>query len=147
MFGTLLCLDASILYLVKNSYPQLSTAIQEPESTTSESALDTADLSRFINYALWVASISLGIAMACMTGIALLNRPLDPPKTLVINSRLLRIAPRLPITIIIVCLPLFPNMSGPVWCAATVALLYAVFLWEWFGGLEKDWKIFEPKDE
>ena len=85
--------------------------------------------------------------MACMTAIALLNRPLDPPKTLVINSRLLRIAPRLPITVVIICLPLFPNMSGSIWCAAAVSLLYAVFLWEWFGGLEKDWKVFEEEEE
>lgn len=105
------------------------------------------DLVRFTNYALWVASISLGSVMACMTAIALLNRPLDPPKTLVINSRLLRIAPRLPITVVIICLPLFPNMSGSIWCAAAVSLLYAVFLWEWFGGLEKDWKVFEEEEE
>jgi hypothetical protein len=145
MYGALLCFDASILFLVRNYHSSLTTTIQAKEETSSEP--DAADLVRFISYALWTASVSLAIAVAAMTSIALLNRPLDPPKTLVINSRLLRLAPRLPATIVIICLPLIPNMNGSMWCAGTVCLLYAVFLWEWFGGLEKDWKLVEQKCE
>jgi hypothetical protein len=26
-------------------------------------------------------------------------------------------------------------------------VLYGVFMWEWIAGLERDWKIFESKDE
>jgi hypothetical protein len=82
-----------------------------------------------------------------MTSIALLNESLDHPKTLVVNSRLLRIAPRLPAIVFITCLPLISGLDGAVWCGAVVATLYAVSIWEWLAGLEKNWKFIEPKEE
>jgi hypothetical protein len=149
MFGALLFLDSSVLFLVKNrGASSIQEALEARQENSSESATESpAEVGHFAHYALWVASISLGVTMTCMTGIALLNRNLDPPKTLVINSRLLRIAPRLPATIFIICLPLIPGMNGGNWCGAAVSLLYIIFLWEWLAGLERDWRFFEPKDE
>ncbi|KAG0649028.1 hypothetical protein D0Z07_4880 [Hyphodiscus hymeniophilus] len=124
MFGALLGLDASIIFLVKNLRSDLTATIQEREVNPANP--DVADLARLIHRALWGASGSLGLTIFSMTSIALLNRSLD---------------------VMIICLPLIPGMTGATWCAAAVALLYGVFLWEWFGGLERDWKVFEPKSE
>jgi hypothetical protein len=149
MFGALLFLDASVLYLVKNRSARLINskleARQEDSSSSDEG--NPGEIGQFAHHALWVASITLSITIACMTLISLLNRNLDAPKTLVINSRLIRIAPRLPATILIICLPLIPSMNGGTWCGAVVSVLYGVFMWEWIAGLERDWKIFESKDE
>ena len=145
MFGSLLCLDAAILFLVQNYHASLTAASQKRQETSSDSK--PADLAHSIERALWTASCSLAVTIIAMTSIALLNRPLDPPKTLVINSRLIRIAPRLPATVIIVCLPFIPGVDGSTWCSGAVSLIYCVFLWEWCGGLEKDWKVFESKYE
>lgn len=147
MFGALLFLDASVLFLVKNRSARFTDPALESRQEDSSAEETPEEVGRFAHYALWVASINLGLVMTCMTCIALLNRNLDPPKTLVVNSRLIRLAPRLPATALIICLPLIPNITGSIWCGAVVSLLYGVFLWEWMAGLERDWKFFEPKDE
>lgn len=80
-----------------------------------------------------------------MTCIALLNRPLDGPKTLLVNSRWVRLMFRLPVIVVIVCLPVIRGMNGPWWIGATVLLLYPLFLYEWVSGLETGWKFIESK--
>ena len=82
-----------------------------------------------------------------MTMIALLNRSLYKPETLLVNSRWIRLAPRIPGIILIVCLPLIKSLNAGTWCGAVASILYGVFLWEWMAGMEKDWKILEPKSE
>jgi hypothetical protein len=129
MFASLLILAASVLFLVKNDTTQAS---QENHVT---------------RYAIWSASTSLAIVMFSMTCIALLNRALDKPRTLVINSRWIRVAPRIPAIVVIMCLPLVENLAGQTWCGAVSFTLWLVFLWEMITGLEKGWKFFEPKDE
>ncbi len=146
IFGALLLFDASVLFLLKNSATSISATVPIRDDSSSDSGTDTADVGEFISYALWTASFSLSITIGCMTGIALLNRPLGPPDTLVLNNRLLRIGPRLPIIIIVMCLPLIEHLSAGTWCAITVCSLYIVFLWECFCGLKKNWTVFE-KDE
>ncbi len=79
-----------------------------------------------------------------MTVIALLNLPLDRPKTLIINSRWIRLAPRIPALAVICCLPLSEHLSGAGWCGGVTTTLYAVFLWEWIAGMERNWKLLEP---
>lgn len=81
-----------------------------------------------------------------MTIIALLNRPLDKSKTLIVNSRWIRLAPRVPAIAVLICLPLFDNLSGAGWCGGVTTTLYVVFLWEYFAGMEKNWTVMEPKD-
>jgi hypothetical protein len=145
LFGTLLLTTASTLFLVEH---QSSTATQgetEAEASQSTEAGDPSMEAHFTLYALWTASVSLSAVIFSMTCIALLNSPLDPPKTLVINSRLLRMAPRVFVIAVLICLPLFPALSGGSWCGAATCTLYAEFLWEWIVGLERDWTFVEPK--
>jgi hypothetical protein len=65
---------------------------------------------------------------------------------LVVSSRWIRLAPRVPAIILIMCLPLM-HLTGSTWCGLATIIVYVVFLWESFAGLEKDWRWFEPKDE
>lgn len=145
MFGSLLCLDASALYLVEHRGAKRSETTSEVESSNTEESAE--ELAHYFIYALWCASISLAITLFCMTHVALLHRSLDPPKTLVVNSRLLRLAPRLPATVAIICLPLFKNMSGAAWCGAAIIIVYFLFLFESYAGMERNWKFFESKEE
>ena len=136
LFGALLITAASVLFLVDHV----------AEVTTSSTG-DASPEPQFLRYALWTASAALSIVILTMTCLTLLNRPLDPPKTLLVNSRLLRMAPRALVIVVICCLPLPPNMAAGSWIGAATCTLYAEFLWEWIAGLEKNWRFLEPKDE
>jgi hypothetical protein len=138
MFGALLIEAASVLFLVKNN----NTEAGDSDNTDPE-----FEEKHFTLVAVWSASTSLAIVVLSMTFIALLNRPLDKPNTLVINSRWIRLAPRFPAVVLIMCLPLIKNLTGSAWCGGACVVLWLVYLWETFAGLEKDWKFFQPKDE
>jgi len=138
MFGSLLILAASVEFLVKNDL--IST-----DDTESVADQDAA-VEKATHNAIWSASISLSLTMLCMMFVALLNRALDKPHTLVISSRWLRILPRIPAIVLIMCLPLI-HLNGSEWCGLACIVVYAVFLWETFAGMEKGWRWLEPKDE
>jgi hypothetical protein len=145
MYGSILCLDASALYLVEHR--DTIRADTKSEAEVSNPKESTEEVAHYFIYALWTASISLGVTLVCMTHVGLLNRSLDPPKTLVINSRLLRLAPRLPATVLIICLPLFKNISGATWCGSAIGILYFIFFFESYAGMERNWTLFEPKND
>lgn len=140
MFGALLIVAASVLFLVKNDSTEVAAIHTDATDPQSEQR-------HFILLAVWSASTSLAIVVLSMTHIALLNRPLDRRNTLVINSRYIRLAPRIPAIVLIMCLPLIHNLTGSLWCGGASIILAIVYIWESFAGLEKDWKFFEPKDE
>lgn len=147
MFGALLILAASTLFLVKHSTEGFRSSFAKrstPENTEAETATEDPF---FILYALWSGSISVAVVILEMTLIAILNRSLDKPKTLLVNSRWVRLAPRIPAIIIIVCLPLLDGLTGSSWCGSVIVILCHVFFWEWIAGLEKYWKFLEPKQE
>jgi ABC-type Fe3+-siderophore transport system permease subunit len=145
MFGSLLILAASILFLIKTT--ENPTAEITARETSAEASSPEAE-HKYIRYALWSASVTLALVISCMTSIALLNRPLDKPKTLLVNSRWVRLTPRIPGMAAIMCLPLFKSVTGAgTWCGAAVVTLYIIFFWEWVAGLERDFKFFEGKDE
>jgi hypothetical protein len=136
LYSNILILDASVLFLVQH----LEGSPGDSISTRDDAE---ADAKSFLKTALWAASISLSSAVVCMTGLSLLNRSLDPPGTLVVNSRVLRMAPRAPALLFILLLPLIPGLNGGEWCGAVVVVLFVVFFWEWMAGLEKNWSYFE----
>ncbi|KAH6668738.1 bacterial low temperature requirement A protein-domain-containing protein [Halenospora varia] len=146
LFASLLILAASTLFLIEfedsplELDPEPPTEIKRAEEPLTPQA--KANL-----YAIWSASISLAISLFCMTCIALLNRPLDGPKTLLVNSRWVRLMFRLPVIVVIVCLPVIRGMNGRWWVSATVLLLYPLFLYEWVSGLETGWKFIESKGD
>jgi hypothetical protein len=110
-----------------------------PTATDEDISDPDAAVEKAIHYAIWTSSISLAITLFCMTHVALLNRPLDKPHTLVVNSRWIRLAPRVPAVVLIMCLPLM-NLSGSSWCGFATIIIYAIFLWETYAGLERGWR-------
>jgi hypothetical protein len=143
MFGALLILAASTLFLITHQDETIPPSIAAKRSETTPTV--TEEKLNGILYAIWSASISLGSVLICMTCITLLNRSLDKPRTLIINSRWIRLGLRIPITAVIVCLPLISNLTASRWCGAAVCLLYGMFLFEWVAGLERDWQFLESK--
>jgi len=107
---SLLTLAASVSFLIDHLDIEAG-----PEAVT-EAVTDgeSSEIIRSVVYVLWSASVSLAITIISITGLALLNRSLDPPKSLVINSRLIRLAPRVPAVAVILCLPLFSGLRGYV---------------------------------
>ena len=88
MFGASLTLAASVVFLVRNA--KIATAIDEDISdpvTIVECATHPA---------VWVSSISLAVTHLYIAYIALLNKSLDDPRTLIISSRWVRLALRVP---------------------------------------------------
>jgi hypothetical protein len=144
IFAALLFLDASTLYLVQHRDSTPIRAKREIETSAPEQ--DNKEVAHYIIYALWTGSISLAVTLFSMTHLALLNRPLDPPKTLLINSRLIRLAPRLPAILVIVCLPMFKGMDGGTWCGVAVLICYTLFTFESIAGMERNWTLFEPRE-
>jgi len=138
MFGALLILAASVVFLVKNDKVK---ATGETDGTAPESEAKLAT-----RHAVWSASATLSITLLSMMCVALLHRSLDKPNTLVVDSRWIRLAPRVPAIVLIMCLPLM-DLSGSAWCGFACIVIYAVFLWETYAGLEKDWKWIQTKDE
>jgi hypothetical protein len=146
MYEGLLTLAASILFLVQHTNATADVTPGIIERTTS-GTLTPEEEARFTNYALWSASASLGIVLFTMTSIALLDRPLDKPKTLIINSRLVRLAPRVPAIVVICCLPLIDGLSGGAWTGGAAVILYIVYTWEWIASLEKGFTLYERRPE
>jgi hypothetical protein len=146
MFASLLLVAASTLFLVTHR-------TDTKKATNTVTARDESDASELASKpdavvsALWGASISLAVVLLSMSGIALLNRPLDPPKTLLVNNRYMRLALRVPVIVFIADLPLIKGMTGAWWCAAVVLALYSLFFWELIAGLEKGWTFLEPKND
>jgi hypothetical protein len=146
MYEGLLTLAASILFLVQHTNATADVTPGITERATSET-LTPEEEARFTNYALWSASASLGIVLFTMTSIALLDRPLDKPKTLIINSRLVRLAPRVPAIVVICCLPLIDGLSGGAWTGGAASILYIIYIWEWIASLEKGFTLYERRLE
>lgn len=137
LYSALLFLDVSILFLIEHS---LSKRELEADEVTDP------HVENFIRRALWTGSGALSVVLASITSLALLNRSLDRPGTLWVSSRLVRLAPRFVVVVLILCLPLKDGIEGSEWVLWVVGMLYILLWWEWWAGLEKDWTFFEPKD-
>ncbi|KAF2431249.1 hypothetical protein EJ08DRAFT_193307 [Tothia fuscella] len=68
------------------------------------------ELTMFEYRTLWPVSVSLAIAVGSMTAQALMDKSLDTPGTLIINSRYSRLSARAIYVIINLCLPLVVNL-------------------------------------
>jgi len=79
-----------------------------------------------------------------MTLLALLHKPIQAPYKVLVNSRNLRVLPRLCIVIIIPCLPL---VLHPGYQIGTLAgLTSGVSVFEFVASWRRDGKVFEPKE-
>jgi hypothetical protein len=146
MFSSLLILAASILFLVEHQGLSTSPSPSEPaapERRAEESVMEPVPKESI--FAIWSASVNLSLVILFMTSIALLNRSLDKPKTLLVSSRWIRMAPRIPLMAVICCLPLIEPLPSAEWFGITCSCMYGLFMWEWVAGLERHWQLLEPK--
>lgn len=138
MFGSTLILGVSLTYLIQN----LHTNAIDPSGGGDGEA---HKLAMSIYSAKWIASSTLAIILFNQTKIALLNRPLDGPHTLKVNSRYLRLTPRVVAGIVVLCLPISRQMDGGLYIGIVSLLLIPVLIWEWTASLDYGGGLVEPK--
>lgn len=155
LYGSMLLLSSGMLGLIEyvgvESEPPTSETSETSEAMAliwrraegaTEAAVTTHDQMR-------VAAVTVCISLAvvlCMTLlIALASRPVDRAQTLVINNRLIRLAPRA-LAIVFCALIWLVDFPDPLELLGTLASVMAiVVLWEWHTSLEKDWKWVQTK--
>lgn len=126
LYASVLLLDSSIKYLI---YHVLDTL---EESVSSK--------------AHWTVSAALSAALVCMTAVTLLNRCLDGPGTLLISNRYIRLAPRLMLVVVLMCLPIKTDITSKVFLLIILVMMLVVNFWEHVVALENGGGLFEPKE-
>jgi hypothetical protein len=103
------------------------------------------EMPNFIHRTIWLVSISLAVSISSMTFQALLDKSMDPPGTLMMNNRYVRLAGRTVYIIIIMCIPTIGHIDKVLFLGIISILLSFVIHWEWVGALEKGGGFLEPK--
>jgi len=104
------------------------------------------DALKSLQLARWTISGALSSTLLLMTGKALLNRSLDPRETLLVNNRYLRMAPRLAVSVVVICLPIKHNIDTTAFLGIIVGLLQLLISLEYMAGMEKGFPWFEMKN-
>ena len=91
LFGSTLILGVSVIFLIQH----IKDSVVELSQVEGQTGQSTDHQQAAIHAAKWTISVSLSLALMNQTLIALLNRSMDPPGTLKINNRLLRLLPRI----------------------------------------------------
>lgn len=95
--------------------------------------------------AIWCIAVSLAIILLFMTFMALLDKPLDPPGTLRVNNRYVRLAPRIIYITVILSVPAKHDIDPSLFLGIASIMMILVTSWEWSVSLEKGGGLFEPK--
>jgi hypothetical protein len=129
-------LSSSVLFILKVSNGALDA---EGESLTEEA-------SKSLTYrAIWNMAGSLSIIVLSMTFQALADKPLDPPGTLVVNNRYVRLSSRMIYIIVVMLAPLKADLTVALFLGIAGVGLSLILWWEWIVSLEQPAKILEPK--
>lgn len=100
---------------------------------------------RTLQIAYVTAFCSLGVIFAMQTALSLLNKPLDPPKTLILSNRYLRLIPRVAAIIAFETMWLYDWHDPGAILGFMSLICWIVFLWESRVGMERGGGWFEPK--
>ena len=142
MFHATLILGVSIIFIIK--HPTTNALVPDEAKAPALGEVGTErGLEQFMNSAKWCVGVYLSTIVACQTSLALLSRPLDPPGTMKIDNRYIRLAGRFIVIVVTVLLPLVRHMAGSVMLAVMLCLLVACMLWEWTVSLDRDGTIVE----
>jgi hypothetical protein len=124
---------------------------QESDLTSSTSSDEASDeekiLQHLVYVAMWTVSASLTISLQALTVLAVLNKSLDPPKTLIVNNRYVRLAPRMAAVPVVVCLPVGQHLLPGSFIGILAAVMYFLIMWEKICTIEHGGAIFEPWGE
>lgn len=88
---------------------------------------------------------SLSLIVLSMTFQALADKPLDPPGTLVVNNRYVRLSSRIIYILVVMLVPLKGDLEVTNFLAIASVGLSMILGWEWVVSLEQPAKILEPK--
>lgn len=88
---------------------------------------------------------SLSLIVLSMTFQALADKPLDPPGTLLVNNRYIRLSSRIVFILVVMLVPLKVDLGVPTFLAICGVGLSLVVWWEWIVCLEQPAKFLEPK--
>jgi hypothetical protein len=106
----------------------------------------TKEESRVLVYkAIWNMAASLALIIFSMTLQALADKPLDPPGTLLVNNRYLRLSSRILYIIVILLVPIKADISVSLFMGIAGVGLSMIIWWEWIVSLEQPARVLEPK--
>jgi hypothetical protein len=137
LFASLLTLSSSVLYILK---------ISVGNTTNTEGEQITEDESKvFVHRAIWNMAASLSLIILSMTFQALADKPLDPPGTLIVNNRYIRLSSRVLYIIVIMTIPIKADITVNLFLGIAGVGLSMILWWEWIVSLEQPAKLLEPK--
>lgn len=121
---------------------------QEPyneDAKEQEEKIPEDEMPSFIHSAIWCTAVSLSVMLLSMTIIALLDKPLDPPGTLRVNSRYARLSGRAVYTVIILLVPIKKDINAYLFLGIAGVMMVCLVYWEFISSLERGGGVFEPK--
>ena len=138
LFSNFLTLVAGIMFIIRQSpAAPFDKAIERYHGE---------ELFALNSVAKWDISVSLANIIVSMTFLHLCDRPLDPPGTLKVNDRRIRLAcGRIPYIIIVLCLPIKEDMSIYMFMGIIALLTIMVTMWEMHAAMEPGGGFFEPR--
>ena len=133
-----LILSAGIMFIIRRT-----AATTDDENNSGNVPKD--ELATFIHKAVWTVSVSLATIVFSMTGLALLDESLDPPGTLRINSRYLRLSGRAVYILVVLIIPTAKKINPEIFLGTCAILMFLLSIWEWIVSMEKGGKFVEPR--
>jgi hypothetical protein len=138
MFASFITLSAGILWFI-NRNSNVPIEGEEPVELTDGEFLILR------NRALWDIGASISVIMFSFLCLALLDKPLDPPKTTLVNNRWLRLIGRPIYILIIMSILVVDELNGYVYLGVCGLGLSLLTTYELTTSLERPAGFLEPK--
>lgn len=138
IFASFITLSAGVLWFI---HDVAGTATEGAEDTQLTEDQDAVDRVR----ALWDVGVSISVILFGYTGLALMDKPLDPPKATLVSNRYVRLMARPIYVIVILSIVSVDDMTAYLYfpiCGVGMSLL---LLHEMVGSMERPAGFFEPK--
>lgn len=138
IFASFITLSAGVLWFIDQESNAPLHGTEETHATGEEYFL-------LKTRALWNTGVSLAVILFGYTCIALLDIPLDPPRTTLVNNRLLRLAARPIYIIVILTVIVADDLDTYLYFGICGLGMSFMLLWEMIGSLERPARLIEPK--
>lgn len=117
-----------------------------PENVDQNDEKIPEDKIEYYMYAsMWSMSTSLTVILLSNTILALLDKPLDPPKTLLVNNRYARLSGRLIYSMVILTVPATKHLSVDLYLGIASIMMSFLIAAEWIMSLERGGGLLEPR--
>ena len=154
LFSNVVLLSSGVLYLVSYVPPktpdrqgdptsELSARTQPPPFPVTAEGVPLSESLHTRQTAIGIVFSTLAIILASLLALALLNRPLDPPHTLLVNNRYIRMAPRAGAVVLCAALTAVNWSYSLTPLGVCCIVVWAVLNWEWCAGMETNGGLIE----